>query len=77
MFGRLRNISLGSYYAQSWVLVHYIMADERRRAAFVRYVQALGRGEEPRPAFAAAFGVGPANSTGRCAITAAGSPSTG
>jgi tetratricopeptide (TPR) repeat protein len=60
LFGRLRNISLGSYYAQSWVLVHYIMADERRRAAFVRYVQALGRGEEPRPAFAAAFGVGPA-----------------
>ena len=57
LFGDLRRISPGPFYAQSWLLVHYIMADEARRAAFVRYVQALARGEEPRTAFPAAFGL--------------------
>lgn len=57
LFGDLRRVGAGPFYAQSWLLVHYIMADEARRAALVRYVQALGRGEEPRSAFSAAFGM--------------------
>jgi len=55
LFGSLKRVRAGTYYAQSWLLVHYIMADEGRRAAFVRFVQALGRGEDPRAAFTAAF----------------------
>ena len=57
LFGDLRRVGAGPFYAQSWLLVHYIMADEARRAALVRYVQALGRGDEPRDAFTAAFGM--------------------
>jgi hypothetical protein len=57
LFGDLRRISVGPFYAQSWLLVHYIMADEVRRAAFGRYVEAIGHGAEPKPAFTAAFGM--------------------
>ena len=55
LFGDLRRVSVGAFYAQSWLLVHYIMADEGRRAALARYVEALGRGAEPQSAFTAAF----------------------
>jgi tetratricopeptide (TPR) repeat protein len=55
LFGNLKRISAGPFYAQSWLLVHYIMADEGRRAAFIRYIQALSRGEEARAAFTTAF----------------------
>ena len=57
LFGDLRRVGVGPFYAQSWLLIHYIMADETRRAALVRYVGALGRGDEPRAAFTAAFGM--------------------
>ncbi|HEX8641495.1 MAG TPA: hypothetical protein VF704_10125 [Allosphingosinicella sp.] len=61
LFGDLTRVRVGSFYAQSWLLVHYIMSDESRRRAFVRYVEAVARGEAPRTAFTAAFGMdGPA-----------------
>lgn len=57
LFGDLRRVGASQFYAQSWLMVHYIMSDEARRAAFVRFIQAIARGEEPRPAFTAAFGM--------------------
>lgn len=60
LFGDLKRVNLGEYYAQSWLLTHYIMANQARREAFVAYVQALSRGEESRTAFAAAFHMTPA-----------------
>lgn len=59
LFGDLRRVNAGPFYAQSWLLVHYIMADEARRTAFIRYVEALARGQESRPAFTVAFGLDP------------------
>ncbi|MDQ4086737.1 MAG: hypothetical protein M3177_01780, partial [Pseudomonadota bacterium] len=56
LFSDLTRVRAGPFYAQSWLLVHYIMADEARRRAFVRYMEALTRGEAPRSAFTAAFG---------------------
>jgi hypothetical protein len=56
LFGEA-DVNAFSFYSQSWLLVHYIMADEARRAALVRYIAAVGRGEEPRAAFTAAFGM--------------------
>ena len=48
------------YYAQSWVLTHYILNDPARVAQLRAYVTALNGGEEPRRAFAASFGKTPA-----------------
>jgi hypothetical protein len=57
LFGSQRGLDGYSFYAQSWLMVHYVMADEGRRAAFRRFAEATGRGEEPRAAFTAAFGM--------------------
>jgi len=57
LFGDGRDVNAFSFYSQSWLLVHYIMADDARRASLVRYMAAVGRGEEPRAAFTAAFGM--------------------
>jgi tetratricopeptide (TPR) repeat protein len=45
------------FYAQSWILVHYLFTDQARRAALTDYLVALNQGEEPRPAFERAFGM--------------------
>ncbi|HYN45680.1 MAG TPA: hypothetical protein VES64_03210, partial [Allosphingosinicella sp.] len=58
LFGNPRRLSAGRFYSQSWLLVHYIMANEARRAAFVRYIQAVTRGDDARAAFTASFGMG-------------------
>ena len=57
LFGQPGRVTPEHFYAQSWLLVHYLMADETRRAALVRYLQATARGDEPRAAFTAAFGM--------------------
>lgn len=59
LFGESRGLDAGRFYAQSWLLVHYIMADAGRRAAFTNYIQALARGEPARRAFPAAFRMQP------------------
>ncbi|HEX8194057.1 MAG TPA: hypothetical protein VF552_14275 [Allosphingosinicella sp.] len=53
--GRPRPVDAGRFYAQSWLLVHYLVRDEGRRQSLRNYFAALSRGEEPRAAFAAAF----------------------
>lgn len=61
LFGDPRRLSAGRFYSQSWLLVHYIMADDGRRAALVRYIQAIARGDDARGAFTAAFAMSPAD----------------
>lgn len=58
---RLKDIeNLSRFYAQSWLITHYLFGDETRRAQLVRYLQALARGQEPPAAFQASFGMTPA-----------------
>ncbi|HET8775808.1 MAG TPA: tetratricopeptide repeat protein [Thermoanaerobaculia bacterium] len=46
----------GVFYAQSWALFHYLMADDGRRAQLSRYLRNLGEDQPADNAFAAAFG---------------------
>lgn len=48
------------YYAQSWLLTHYLLSDPARSQQLTNYLRALDRGEEPPEAFASSFGVAPA-----------------
>lgn len=45
----------GVFYAQSWALFHYLMADDDRRARFARFLQLLNEGRSADEAFPAAF----------------------
>jgi len=45
------------FYAQSWLLTHYLLSDPTRRAAFARYIAARNRGEDPITAFETLIGV--------------------
>jgi hypothetical protein len=47
------------YYAESWLLVHYLLRDTDRRAKTVAYLAATASGEDPRAAFKRLFGVEP------------------
>jgi hypothetical protein len=44
------------FYAQSWLLAHYLMRDEGRKEKFKAYVAAAHTGTAPRKAFAEQFG---------------------
>jgi Flp pilus assembly protein TadD len=44
------------FYAQSWLLAHYLTRDDGRREKFKAYVAALSSGTPPREAFTAQFG---------------------
>lgn len=45
------------FYAQSWLLAHYVLSDDGRRRKFSEYVAAYGKGEDPVAAFERIFGV--------------------
>ncbi len=46
----------GVFYAESWALMHYLMWDKpERRPQFLRFLERLGRGEDPDTAFPASF----------------------
>lgn len=47
------------YYAQSWLLVHYLLRDPARKAQLVDYLGAIATGEAPRAAFGRVFGKEP------------------
>lgn len=47
------------YYAQSWLLVHYLLRDPARKAQLVDYLRSTGEGEAPRAAFKRVFGKEP------------------
>lgn len=46
---------MSAFYAQSWLLSHYVLRSPETRAKFAAYLAAAVRGEEPRQAFATAF----------------------
>ena len=46
---------MSAFYAQSWLLSHYVLASNEMRAKLIAYLTAAARGEEPRKAFATAF----------------------
>ena len=48
------------FYAQSWLLTHYLLSDAERLGRLRNYLRGLGRGEAPPAAFQASFGVTPA-----------------
>jgi len=46
----------GVFYAESWALMHYLMWDKpERKPQFLRFLEALSRGETPDTAFPASF----------------------
>jgi hypothetical protein len=48
------------FYAQSWLLAHYMLADSARTQAFNGYFDRIGRGEDGVKSFEAATGMTPA-----------------
>ncbi|HEX8469211.1 MAG TPA: hypothetical protein VF620_15555 [Allosphingosinicella sp.] len=46
---------MAAFYAQSWLLAHYLLRNTEMRPKFAAYLAAAARGDEPRKAFAAAF----------------------
>ncbi len=48
--------SQGQYYAESWLIVHYLFASPERQAALVRYLAAMRAGGSEPQAFRTAFG---------------------
>lgn len=50
------GVERARFYAQSWLLTHYLLSDPGRFAQFNRYLQALGRGDDPAAALEASFG---------------------
>jgi tetratricopeptide (TPR) repeat protein len=45
------------FYAQSWLLVHYLLRDSEQRPKLIQYIAAVAKGEEPKKAFGEAFGI--------------------
>ncbi len=50
---------MGMYYAQSWALVHWLLADANRIRALSGYVRAVNGGQDPVAAWQAVFGMTP------------------
>ena len=46
---------MSAFYAQSWLLAHYLLRSEELRPKFAAYLAAAATGEDPRKAFAASF----------------------
>ncbi|WKL56268.1 hypothetical protein Q1W73_11260 [Asticcacaulis sp. ZE23SCel15] len=52
-----RPANQGLFYAQSWLMTHWILSDPKRTQALSAYVVARNRGDDPVKAFETAFGV--------------------
>lgn len=57
VFGRVPTDrdGMSAFYAQSWLLTHYLMRNETLRPRLTAYLAAAANGEEQRKAFAASF----------------------
>lgn len=55
--GELRGEERAAFYAQAWLLMHYMRSDPERAAQLNAAMLAISRGEEPLGAFQAATGV--------------------
>jgi tetratricopeptide (TPR) repeat protein len=49
--------AMSMFYAQSWLMVHYMFSTPERQRAFSTYMRALNTGADPVEAFEAAFGM--------------------
>jgi Flp pilus assembly protein TadD len=47
--------AMDAFYAQSWLLAHYLLRNAEMRPKFAAYLAAAAQGDEPRKAFASAF----------------------
>ena len=54
--GKLSPVQLSQFYAESWLIVHYLFADPQRREALTRYLADLHRDVAEPDAFWNAFG---------------------
>lgn len=52
----LRRDQVFGYYAQSWLMTHYMLSDPNRRKQLFTYVRLLGQGKESVPAWTEATG---------------------
>ena len=52
----LKKGDVAAFYAQSWLLTHYILSDPERRGRLSPYLQALRAGEEPVAAWKKIYG---------------------
>ncbi len=48
---------IDTFYAQSWLLTHYILSDPKHHEQFDAFVTAYRKGEDPVAAFETAFGI--------------------
>jgi hypothetical protein len=55
--GRLEGAQVAQFYAQSWLVVHYMLRDAERMGQLNRYLAAVSAGQEARAAFARIFGM--------------------
>ncbi|HEX2561969.1 hypothetical protein [Phenylobacterium sp.] len=55
----LRGEERGAFYAQAWLLMHYMRSDAERAAQLNTAMRAISRGEDPLAAFKAATGAEP------------------
>lgn len=51
------KLDLGRFYAQSWLLAHYMLSDSNRTQAFNRYFLRMGNGEDALTSFEAETGL--------------------
>jgi hypothetical protein len=54
--GELKRDQVFGYYAQSWLMTHYMLSDPTRRKQLFTYVRLLGQGKESVPAWIEATG---------------------
>ena len=52
----LKRDQVFGYYAQSWLMTHYMLSDPNRRKQLFTYVRLLGQGKESVPAWTEATG---------------------
>lgn len=55
-----RQVDVFQFYAQSWLLAHYMLSDSARTQAFNAYFDGIGRGKDGVESFTAATGMTPA-----------------
>ena len=54
--GALKRDDIGAFYAQSWLLTHYIWTDKERRAKLEDYLKAVRAGEDPMASWTKVYG---------------------
>lgn len=57
--GALKEREVYAYYAQAWLLTHYILSDPERRKRLSPYLNAVREGDEPTKAWKAVYGDDP------------------